>query len=40
MKELCDKYAIPTAKYKTFTDPSAAKAYIKDQGAPIVVKAD
>ncbi|KAL3651527.1 Phosphoribosylamine--glycine ligase, chloroplastic [Castilleja foliolosa] len=40
MKRLCDKYAIPTAKYQTFTDPSSAKAYIKDQGAPIVVKAD
>ncbi|KAI3448359.1 hypothetical protein Pfo_005024 [Paulownia fortunei] len=40
MKRLCDKYAIPTAKYQTFTDPLAAKAYIKDQGVPIVVKAD
>ncbi|KAK6157040.1 hypothetical protein DH2020_011288 [Rehmannia glutinosa] len=40
MKRLCDKYAIPTAKYQTFTDPSAAKAYIRAQGAPIVVKAD
>ncbi|CAA0814071.1 Phosphoribosylamine--glycine ligase-chloroplastic [Striga hermonthica] len=40
MKRLCDKYAIPTAKYKTFTDPSSAKAYIKDQGTPIVIKAD
>lgn len=40
MKRLCDKYAIPTAKYRTFTDPLAAKAYIKYQGAPIVVKAD
>ncbi|KAL2511825.1 Phosphoribosylamine--glycine ligase [Abeliophyllum distichum] len=40
MKRLCDKYGIPTAKYQTFTNPSAAKAYIKEQGAPIVVKAD
>ncbi|KAK4476821.1 hypothetical protein RD792_015981 [Penstemon davidsonii] len=40
MKRLCDKYAIPTAKYQTFTDPLDAKSYIKDQGAPIVVKAD
>ncbi|KAM7478789.1 hypothetical protein LguiA_027002 [Lonicera macranthoides] len=40
MKNLCDKYGIPTAKYQTFTDPSAAKAYIKEQGAPIVIKAD
>ncbi|XP_048128323.1 phosphoribosylamine--glycine ligase, chloroplastic-like [Rhodamnia argentea] len=40
MKNLCDKYGIPTAKYKTFTDPSSAKLYIEEQGAPIVVKAD
>lgn len=40
MKRLCDKYDIPTAKYQTFTDPSAAKAYIQAQGVPIVVKAD
>ncbi|KAK1323721.1 hypothetical protein QJS10_CPA02g00771 [Acorus calamus] len=40
MKKLCDKYQIPTAKYQTFTDPSEAKTYIREQGAPIVVKAD
>lgn len=40
MKKLCDKYNIPTAKYRTFTDPAEAKQYVKDQGAPIVVKAD
>ncbi|KAL7207741.1 hypothetical protein ACSBR1_029650 [Camellia fascicularis] len=40
MKNLCDKYGIPTAKYQTFTDPFAAKKYIQEQGAPIVVKAD
>ncbi|KAJ7946566.1 Phosphoribosylamine-glycine ligase [Quillaja saponaria] len=40
MKHLCDKYEIPTAKYKTFTDPSAAKQYVQEQGAPIVIKAD
>lgn len=27
-------------QYQTFTDPSAAKQYIKEQGAPIVIKAD
>nr|CAN80095.1 hypothetical protein VITISV_033576 [Vitis vinifera] len=26
--------------YQTFTDPAAAKQYIQDQGAPIVIKAD
>lgn len=40
MKNLCDKYGIPTAKYQTFTDPTAAKQYIKEQGSPIVIKAD
>ncbi|KAK4406853.1 Phosphoribosylamine--glycine ligase, chloroplastic [Sesamum angolense] len=40
MKRLCYKYDIPTAKYQTFTDAVAAKAYIAEQGAPIVVKAD
>ncbi|PUZ63247.1 hypothetical protein GQ55_3G053000 [Panicum hallii var. hallii] len=40
MKKLCDKYNIPTAKYRTFTNPADAKQYVKDQGAPIVVKAD
>ncbi|GKV32136.1 hypothetical protein SLEP1_g40764 [Rubroshorea leprosula] len=40
MKSLWEKYNIPTAKYQTFTFPSAAKEYIKEQGAPIVIKAD
>ncbi|CAA6660172.1 unnamed protein product [Spirodela intermedia] len=40
MKKLCDKYGIPTAKYQTFTEASDAKSYIKEQGVPIVVKAD
>ena len=39
-KDLMKKYAIPTANYETFTDHAAAVAYIKAQGAPIVVKAD
>jgi len=39
-KELMKKYAIPTARYETFTDHAAATEYIKAQGAPIVVKAD
>lgn len=40
MKSLCDKYGIPTAKYQTFKEPSKAKEYIKQQGTPIVIKAD
>ena len=39
-KDICRKYAIPTADYGRFTDADAAKAYIREKGAPIVVKAD
>lgn len=39
-KELMVKYNIPTAEYKTFTDVIEATAYIKEKGAPIVIKAD
>jgi phosphoribosylamine--glycine ligase len=39
-KDLCAKYDIPTAAYARFTDAAAAKAYVYEQGAPIVVKAD
>lgn len=40
MKNLLKKYNIPTAKYETFTDYEAASAYLKEQSAPIVIKAD
>jgi len=39
-KDLMKKYGIPTAQYKVFTDADEAKAYIREKGAPIVVKAD
>lgn len=39
-KNLMKKYHVPTAAYASFTDGDVAKAYIKEQGAPIVVKAD
>jgi phosphoribosylamine--glycine ligase len=39
-KDLCAKYDIPTAAYRRFTDLQAARAYIRERGAPIVVKAD
>ena len=39
-KNLMKKYNIPTAKYDIFTDMDKALAYIDEQGAPIVVKAD
>ena len=39
-KDLCAKYGIPTAAYGRFTEVAPAKAFIRDHGAPIVVKAD
>jgi phosphoribosylamine--glycine ligase len=39
-KDLMLQAGIPTARSATFTDPSAAKDYIRQKGAPIVVKAD
>ena len=39
-KDLCARYDIPTARYGRFSDPTAAKAYARAEGAPIVVKAD
>ncbi len=39
-KSLMKKYNIPTAAYEVFSDYDSASAYIKEQGAPIVVKAD
>lgn len=40
MKDLCARHGIPSAAYGRFTDAEAAKAYIREHGAPIVVKAD
>jgi phosphoribosylamine---glycine ligase len=39
-KNLMAKYRIPTAAYQTFTDRDQAVAYVRAQGAPIVIKAD
>ena len=39
-KAICDAANAPTAAYAHFTDAEAAKAYVRSQGAPIVVKAD
>lgn len=39
-KELMERYGIPTAHYRVFNDPIEAGEYIKDKGAPVVVKAD
>lgn len=40
MKDLCVRAGVPTAAYRRFSDRDAAVAYVKAQGAPIVVKAD
>lgn len=39
-KEFMKRHNIPTARYKAFTNAKKAIEYIKEQGAPIVVKAD
>ncbi|MGR3814466.1 MAG: phosphoribosylamine--glycine ligase [Cognatishimia activa] len=39
-KEICVAANAPTAGYGHFTDAEAAKAHIRENGAPIVVKAD
>jgi len=40
MKDFCARHGIPTAAYGRFTDAAAARAFIAEHGAPIVVKAD
>lgn len=39
-KDICARYNIPTGAYRRFTNGEEAKAYVNEQGAPIVVKAD
>ncbi|MGL4954000.1 MAG: phosphoribosylamine--glycine ligase, partial [Cetobacterium sp.] len=39
-KELMKKYNVPTGAYETFNDLNAAKAYVEEKGAPIVIKED
>jgi phosphoribosylamine--glycine ligase len=39
-KEICDAANAPTAAYGHFTDADAAKAHVRQHGAPTVVKAD
>ncbi len=38
-KDLMRGAGVPTAEHRTFTDRSAAEAYVRERGAPIVVKA-
>lgn len=39
-KEICDAAHVPTAAWARFTDAESARAYLREKGAPIVVKAD
>ena len=39
-KEVADAAGVPTAAWRRFDDPAAARAYVRERGAPIVVKAD
>ena len=40
MKDFCGRHGIPTAAYRRFSDPEAARKFIEITGTPIVVKAD
>jgi phosphoribosylamine--glycine ligase len=39
-KDFLARHGIPTAAYRTFTDPDQALAYVRAIGAPSVIKAD
>jgi phosphoribosylamine--glycine ligase len=39
-KSFMQRHGIPTATYQTFSDVELAHAYVDQQGAPIVIKAD
>ena len=40
VKDLCAEIGIPTAAYRRFRDPAAAKAFADSIGLPVVIKAD
>ena len=40
MKEVCAACGAPTAAYGKFTQPAPAKAFLREQKAPFVIKAD
>ncbi|MCP3326093.1 phosphoribosylamine--glycine ligase [Aeromonas hydrophila] len=39
-KDFMARHAIPTAEYQNFTEVEPALAYLREKGAPIVIKAD
>mmetsp|Transcript_11325 Transcript_11325/g.34671 ORF Transcript_11325/g.34671 Transcript_11325/m.34671 type:complete len:469 (+) Transcript_11325:145-1551(+) len=40
MKEFLERHKVPSAWYKRFTEVEPAKAFVREKGVPIVVKAD
>lgn len=39
-KDVCARFNIPTGAYQRFNNAPKAKAYVREHGAPIVIKAD
>ena len=39
-KEVMERAGVPTAAYRSFTDEAACEAYVRELGAPVVIKAD
>jgi phosphoribosylamine---glycine ligase len=39
-RRLCKQHAIPSAEFAVFSDPDAARRYVRERGFPIVIKAD
>jgi phosphoribosylamine---glycine ligase len=39
-KDFCARHGIPTAAYRCFREPEPARAFVRERGAPVVVKAD
>jgi phosphoribosylamine--glycine ligase len=40
MKDFCAKYGVPSAAYGRFRDRDAARKFVQEHGAPIVIKTD
>ncbi len=40
VKDLCAKHGMPTGEYGRFLDAKSAKSFVREAGAPIVIKAD
>ena len=40
VKDLCAEYGIPTAAYRRYAEPKAAKTFADTLGLPVVIKAD